>query len=98
MIRDSGARVLVCDEENRGRGEELVGIMREGKGEGEGEGGVVMVMVEDVGLGKRADGEEVGKEVIEKMDAFAGDRKAMMLYTSGTVRRAWQDFADWYLC
>lgn len=74
MIENSGASIIICDRENQARAEELLKVMRNGS----------LLMVEGMGLGKRK--EEHNEDVYKGMKTFAGDRKAMMLYTSGTVR------------
>ena len=84
MVENSEARVIVCDAALRERADKLVESVKSKGGKCE----VFELSLRDV----RSYQQKLGSEGLEKMRELQGDRRAMMLFTSGTV--SWTPGSD----
>ena len=84
MVENSEARVIVCDAALRERADKLVESVKSKGGKCE----VFELSLRDV----RSYQQKLGSEGLDKMRELQGDRRAMMLFTSGTV--SWTPGSD----
>jgi malonyl-CoA/methylmalonyl-CoA synthetase len=96
MTGNSGAGMIVTDAINKARAEDLAQQVRDGTG-----GKCVVVELNLADLRTEAKDEQEQKERLEQtarwmnnLKKLDGQRRAMMLYTSGTVRRRWSRFSS----
>ncbi|WVW82282.1 hypothetical protein I302_104288 [Kwoniella bestiolae CBS 10118] len=85
MTTNAGTSLIICDHKNKGRAEELVQeVGKEG-----GECGILEIDLEGVRKNRASVSEDEKRGVLEGIEGreLGGERRAMMLFTSGTTGR-----------
>lgn len=80
IAENSESTIILCDEKNKQRSEALAKIILDAGGQCQ----VKVISLGDIRSGTKLDSADLTSR-LEKFSELEGDRRAMMLYTSGTV-------------